>query len=129
MKLTKPLKVGAIAIAIVVPLIIIFFVWEILFEEPPQLIPLDNAQASYSIAKRGETYTILYESAATQGSIMGRATEVFIAKSPVELDEYVGKKVRIEGEFVNARKQCIVDTCGSGSSFVGVDIRSITLAE
>jgi hypothetical protein len=81
--------------------------------QPPSPPPLDNLEADYFIRKDGENFMISYKDADRE------ACCIMVGSSPFNLDEYVGKKVKIKGTYLRDQHgnykpseiQCIAGKC------------------
>lgn len=86
----------------------------------PTLFPLHNTQASYTIQKEGEIYTVSYRD--RKHDIDG----VLIAKSATSLERYVNKHVHLSGHFErNPTTQCIAGNCHPISGVAALHIDTI----
>lgn len=110
------------------------------YEKPPQFIPFDDPDATYTITKRGENYMLKYESTGDMNShqvcdrINGktqcrvevdREIEAMIGNSEIPLDELVGKPLKVTGEFVYSDQQCIAGECHYIGGWAVLNIESI----
>lgn len=126
---------------------VLWFVYAILTEEPPNFFPLDDAQAEYTISKNcphgqgwtdtkpvGTAYCLEYRG----NNVLMKADygnsnffRITVGKTNIDLQPYLGKKVKnIQGEFTSSNKQCMQNVCTDiGGPFVVVDIQKIEVAE
>lgn len=106
----------------------VFIIREIYFKPYPQLIPLNDPHATYTIATThtGECCVIHYATTDRSKSMLGNFAEIFIVKSDIDLSKYVGKNVLLTGEFISGDQSCIANTCGKKfGPFIGLEITSI----
>lgn len=96
--------------------------WVFFGEDNPQFFPLNNKNETYEVIKSTEgIYSIIYS-----GKSDYRINSATIAKSPINLDPFIGKKVSLSGRFARTTTQCIADVCNNiGGPFVGLYIDSI----
>ncbi len=109
--------------------------WELTHDKPPRFFPLDDTQATYTIIERSGRYYVLFESKSDKNVFLECTSnakgekhcviEVIVGKSDTALEPFVGKKVRISGDFVRAHQQCIARVCQDIGSWVGLDIYEI----
>lgn len=116
-----------------------------LYKKPePQFFPLDDKNATYTIVKSPvaannnsqistqDTSSDIYYFVKYTGEHIWPALEakqsfaVLVGKSNVDLKQFVGRKVRITGEFVESSKQCIQADCvGFSGPWVVLDVGSV----
>jgi len=122
------LKYVLISVGMVFVLGCALLFWIVATEPVPQLIPLDDPDATYTITRSDNSYIIHYVSTGEQSrdSFVGKDARVFIASSPVSLEAFVDSQVVLEGKFISTEKQCIQEECTqTAGSFVGLEIDSI----
>lgn len=104
---------------------ILYFKWN-----APVFFPFHDQNATYIISKSGEYYYLTYELKSVTspytymnckfhiGIIKINCTEetlrnftIPIGESPVDLKEFIGKEVFLNGYFSNSYRQCIIDNC------------------
>ena len=119
-----------------------FMIYAIMNEPPPQLFPLDDPQAIYTITKNDKIYGVHYKSTSDINKsysctweenqekscewILNNDIESYVDSADISLDPYIGVPVELEGVFIYSEKQCIAGICGDYSgSFVGLKIKSI----
>ena len=132
-------------------IIFVFILWllsEIFFEKPPAFFPLNDPKAEYQITKNcpngqgwveqienpGYAYCLEYKGNKVmplEGEQNINFFRVTIGKSNINLDPYLGKKVKnIEGKFVSSPKQCIQEKCiDIGGSWIVLNIDNLKIAE
>lgn len=149
----KLLKLAAwkkVLVFVVLGLVIFvgWFVYEIITDEPPHFIPLNDPQAEYRIIKgcpnaqgwgeskdfQGNAYCLEYRGDNVLMKEEHNNSEFFtitIGKSSMDLQPYEGKKViNIKGRYTSSDTQCIQNTCTKiGGPFVVVNITHIELAQ
>lgn len=121
-----------------------FFLSNITNEGPIQAFPFDDKKATYTVQNIDGYYWINYNSPSNENKFTNCRTyqtkelceegvnhdvSVYVATSRVDLKPFVDKKVKIQGEFIDTNKQCVVDICksiGGNNSFTGVKITSIS---
>ncbi len=112
-------------------------------EQPPVFFPFDDPQAAYIVTKNDNLYFMNYVSISDKNKSticedingkqqckeeINRGMMVMIGKSDIDLKPYIGKKVKIDGDFVYAKEQCIAQKCVDIGSYAVLDIQSIKLA-
>lgn len=103
-------------------------------DKPPRFFPIDDVEATYKITiqdlEQGEknqpAYYIVYDTTSNKNDwkicdeVNGKKRcytekhqhmEVIIGQSPVDLKSYIGKKIKVQGDFVYSTKQCIKENC------------------
>ncbi len=115
--------------------LIIFFVGFLIWifnyrESAPQLFPLNDNQAMYTIKKDGDFYSVFYKTLSDKNKFetcpantiidfinKNCTTEingeigVSIGKSLVDLERFIGKNIRLSGNFEFSDKQCVLKKC------------------
>lgn len=118
-------------------------------DKPPTFFPVQNPEGSYTVLKshvgnlsckdivtnaqaytqaENELFVIKYKGPGVfQGAFdKTDCIYVYIGKSPLKLDQYVGREVNVNGEFRTSDKQCIEKSCSRiGTRFVVFNIKSI----
>ncbi|GEM_PF-2605129 len=117
-----------------------YLAWSLTHEQPPQLFPFNDPDATYTITKHGENYMLKYESTGDMNTrqvcdlISGktecrtevdREIEAMIGKSDVPLEPLLGARVKVDGNFVYADQQCIAGQCHHIGGWATLDILSI----
>lgn len=97
--------------------------WVFFGEHNPQFSPLNNRNETYEVTKNTENiYSITYSGKSDYG-----ITSATIAKSPINLEPFIGEKVSLSGRFARTTTQCIADICKNiGVPFIGLYIDNIT---
>ncbi len=100
--------------------------WLFFVDHAPQFFPLNNRRETYEITKNDSgIYGLSYS-----GKSYYDINSVTIAKSPIELEPLVGKKVLLSGKFASSTAQCIMDVCKNiGGPFIGLYINRITVTD
>ena len=98
------------------------FYWIFFGYREPQFFPLDDVHASYQITQDTQgTYSVYYS-----GKSPFNINSVLIGNSKFNVEIFVGKNVKVTGEFVSSDKQCIADVCKNiYGPYVVLDIYSI----
>ena len=128
----RPLKSLFYSFYLLICLIIILFITLIIYnlftDKPPQFFPFDDEQALYTITKIDGIYYINYKTTSERnksyiceweegggkrcGWELNQNIEgITIGKSPVELELFLNKNLRLRGNFVYDNKQCILERC------------------
>lgn len=94
----------------------------------PIVFPLNSEDANYTIVKFENSYSLNYKKKNPQSIHDDLA--LLIGSTPVDLDQFVGKKIKVTGSFINASPYCKGDcsSIGTGKRPV-VKIDTIALAE
>jgi hypothetical protein len=131
----------------------LWFVWQLINEQPPEFFPLDNHLARYTIIKSSTLFQGWDKGAMRSYSqvpdldsryyVEYRGEGVFndekknnffritVGNSKVDLSTFIDKDVRIiKGKFVSSSKQCIVNNCVDiYGPYIVLDIDSIQEAK
>lgn len=84
----------------------------------------DDKLATYTVTRENGLYQLKYETTSDRNKDFGNI-QIIIGKSKIDLQSLIGKKVIIDGEFVYAKKQCIIDKCIDIGTYATLDIKSI----
>lgn len=125
-----------------------FVLLDTLNERPIQAFPFNDNQATYTVEDEDIDgyYWLHYNSPSNLNKftncridpakenpskeeceeIINHDARALVASSPVDLKPFVGKHVRLQGEFINTNKRCIADVCKSLNNFTGIKIKSIS---
>lgn len=96
--------------------------------------PLDRLDADYFISKADNTYSVQYFAKGKENTLAGNPDDgrvLYIGSAPIDLDQFVNKKVKLSGSFINGVPYCK----GECPKYIGVGTRpvvkidSIALAE
>ncbi len=120
--------------------------YNIFFEKPPQLFPINSAQATYTIAildhqdtlKKQKLYYLTYDTISKGKDQPCRNMyknngethcyhEVMIGKSKRDLRPFLNREIIIDGNFVYGNKQCIARKCTDIGSYIVFNIDEIRL--
>ncbi len=130
-----------LAILLLIFTLLGYIIFQTVNEKPPDFFSFDNKFATYTIKKEDANYFVVFN--AKPGSnkhytctwVESKANcqwenndnvEILVANSNNSLDPFIGKSLKIRGDFVNATKQCIAGKCGQVfGPFVGVNISII----
>jgi hypothetical protein len=89
-------------------------------DREPVLFPLNDKNATYTIQRRGDLYTVSYH------GNHWHLDDVSIATSATSLAPYDNRPIRLTGHFVrDPVAQCIVGTCHHISASVALAIERI----
>lgn len=124
--MVTPTKKGVVLIKILVGFVVVIigliggFIYLIANEKPTQLVPLDNKGAEYRLNKceNINRFCLNYKADKDDWTL-------WVYESKVPLDDWLGKNVKIEGEFVEIT---VEGKNGGKSSWIGLDIDSIRSA-
>lgn len=109
-------------------------------EKPPIFFPFDDTQAIYTVTKKGGLYFITYDSPSNRNSSYNCSTDingvschtdiqhhvdVMVGKSPLDLETFINKKIKLNGDFAYGNKQCIVNKCIDIGPYAVLDIYTI----
>lgn len=94
----------------------------------PIVFPLNSEDANYTIVKFENSYSLNYKKKNPQS--INDDLALLIGSTPVDLDQFVDKKIKVTGSFINASPYCKGDCSSIGTSKRPVvKIDSIALAE
>jgi hypothetical protein len=127
-------------------LFILWFIWAIITDPPPQFFPLDDAQAEYRITHscpssqgwgppRGQediAYCVEYRGKQVFGDSdhgNGYYFAITVGHSKVDLEPYLNQSVtNLKGKWNSSSKQCIRNKCVSiGGPYVVLDVHDLDL--
>lgn len=86
--------------------------------------PLDNLNADYFVRKSDTTYAIQYFAKGKDKTIPGSLDDdkvLYIGSTPIDLDKFVDKKVKLSGDFINGMPYCK----GDCPEYIGIDKRLV----
>lgn len=147
-KLSTWKKILAIIIISIV-LLISWFIYAVITDEPPHFFPLNDIQANYKITKDcpnnqgwnksityqgGDAYCLEY----TGNNVVWKEEynnanfyRITIGNSKIDLESYIGKQVKnIKGKYRSSSKQCILNKCTDISGpYVVLDIDNLEIVK
>lgn len=94
------------------------------YSSAPSLFPFDDPNAKYTVNRLEDLYYVSYRSGSGDG-ISG----VVVGNSAVNLESLLHKSIKIDGEFVYADKQCILNYCKNIERVLVVNIKSAEAIE
>lgn len=132
-KITKKQLIPAI-FSIVVIFLISLPILKNIYRPGPVFFKLDEENSRYTIVKDNSAdgsppnYFVVYNSSTNKdrGNI-----QILVGKSQVDLDEYVGKNLKIIGSYSGRVDdvQCIKDKCHKIAKSLVVDIKNVNIVE
>lgn len=112
-------------------------------DSPPQLFPLNDSRATYTLTFEDGLYYLKYDSTSNKNTsidcsfganggkicqnMINNHETVLVGDSPVELSPWVGKPLKVEGNFVYTTRQCIVSKCQSTGNYLAISLVKVEL--
>lgn len=112
-------------------------------DRPPQFFPFDDQEAAYTVEKKDNWFYVVYDSPSNKNSSYSCSVgkdqkelchtdilhhfEAVVGKSLVDLEPLLDKSVKLDGEFVNGKQQCIVNKCIDIGNYAVLNISSIQI--